>query len=866
MLVKVVVWFGDPQLYAPMACNSCPVTKARRLNITLLTQAELEKEMVDGGRARMAAMMQRNEDKESATNNPYASAVFRRFVLPMAAIIEADMAATGAGKHRTAAKMLQGIEATAVAYLSVRHVLNVLMQEKEAQARRVTLVVGKAIYNELILSVFENIEPKLFYTITNDLSRKMSKSERYRITVFKDQAKKAGIVFPEWGIAGATRVGAYLVDVLEQLGAVQTQRVRKATLNSYSGGGGKRTYRDELQISLDDGCLELIGSIKDFMIESCPVYLPCVEKPLDWIGVGDGGWHTAGMKRAQPFAIKTEGSWSELAEYDLSGPLNAINALQSVRWSVNRQMLLAIKEIAQHYDTEEIVGYAEQPKPDKPYWLSEDMKKEQMSPDEQDEFKAWRRATAEWFTEQKIRGTKYGRFSQALRVADKFENYPELYFVYFADFRGRLYVQTTGISPQGSDMQKSLLKFAEGKPLKTPEAVRWFKVNGANKFGFDKASLDDRAAWVDERRDLLLRIASDPINTKEDWTAADSPLQFLAWCFEYKRWIDEPSTFKSYLPVGMDGSCNGLQNFSAMLRDEVGGKATNLLPGLRPNDIYQMVADVASQMLRNEPEKDVPDSDGSEEGDKARRYFQNENRFRKLWLLHGLSRGLVKRSVMTKPYGSTRFSCADFIVGDYLKAGKAPEFSKEDYHPAARYLSRFVWRAISEVVVKADEAMNWLQQSSSLILKNENHIRWVTPDGFAVIQRYQKRAVKQIETKLCGGARLVIGSDTDTPDKNGHKNGVAPNFVHSLDATHMRAVAAKARREGIISMAMIHDDFGTHSADAQRFYEIIRETFVELYEKSNPLTDFAERHSLPAPPKPGKLNLRLVLQSPYFFS
>ena len=827
----------------------------------MLTQIELEKEMVDGGRARMAAMMQRNEDKDSATNNPYASAVFRRFVLPMAAVMEDDMAHVGPGRSKPALKMLKPLDTKVVAYLAVRHCLNILMQEKDCQARRVTLALGKAVYNEALLSVFEDQEPKLFYTLANDLGRRMSKSERYRMVFYKDQAKKAGIELPEWGIDGVTKVGAYMVSVLEGLGFLSTQRVRMPSIN-----GSKTTYRDEIHIKLDAGCLELIGNIKDFMIESCPVYLPCVERPLDWIGVGDGGWHTNGMKRSQPFAIKTMGSWSELAEYDLSAPLSAINALQSVRWQVNRQMLLAIKEIAKHFDTEEIISAKPEAKPIRPYWLSEDMKKEDMNEDEQAEFKGWRRAAAEWFTQQKLRGTKYGRFGQALRVAEKFEEYPELYFVYFADFRGRLYVQTTGISPQGSDMQKALLRFAEGKPLRSPEAVMWFKVNGANKYGFDKASLSDRAEWVDERRDILLRIASDPITYRDDWIEADSPLQFLAWCFEYKRWIDDPCNFKSHLPVGMDGSCNGLQNFSAMLRDEVGGKATNLLPGLRPNDIYQMVADVTTQLLLAEPEKEVPEADGTEEGDKAHRYYKNENRFKRMWLLHGLTRGLVKRSVMTKPYGSTRFSCADFIVGDYLKTGKAPEFAKEDYHLAARYLSRFVWEAIGQVVVKADEAMTWLQKASSTILKDEDHIRWVTPDGFPVIQRYQKQKEIRVHTKLCGSAKVVVGSDTEDADKNAHKNGVAPNFVHSLDATHMRRVADKARSEGIVSMAMIHDDFGTHAADAQRFYEIIRETFVDLYENADPLKAFAEPYGLPNTPKAGRLDLRLVLQSPYFFS
>lgn len=822
----------------------------------LLTQAELEREMVDGGRSRMAAMMQRNEGQGGANNNPYASAVYRRFIMPLAAMIEADMADPTPGRRKAHAVLLKSMDAQAVAYLAVRHALNILMQETDVGSRRVVSAVGKAIYSELLLSLFEEVEPDLFYTLANDLDRRMSKNERYRMTIFKMQAKKNGIEFPEWGINGVTQVGAYLTGLLTDLGMLRMYRTR-------STKNGKAN--NEEHISFAEDILELIGQIKDHVIDSCPMFLPCVEQPRPWYGVADGGWHTNAMRRTQPFAIKTEGSWSELSDYDLSTPLAAINALQGVQWRINTQMLAAIKDIARYYDTEEIVGYAEQAKPDRPYWLTENMKTEDMSDDEQSEFKGWRRAMAQWFTDQKIRGTKYGRFNQALRVAEKFAGYPAIWFVYFADFRGRLYAQTTGVSPQGSDMQKALIHFSRGKPLDTADAIKWFKVNGANKFGFDKASLEERAMWVDERDDLIRRIASDPLSTKDEWGQADAPLQFLAWCFEYKRWRDYPETFVSRIPVGMDGTCNGLQNFSAMLRDEIGGKATNLLPGLRPNDIYQQVADLVAQLLRGLGEKDIPADDGSPDAQKAIAYSTACNRFRRMWLDHGITRPLVKRSVMTKPYGSTRFSCADFIVADYLKAGMAPEFAKEDYHPAARYLSRYVWQAISEVVVKADEAMAWLQQASKLILEEDDHIRWVTPTGFPVIQRYEKMAVKQIRTRLCGSTMLAVGRGTDTPDKSHHKNGVAPNFVHSLDASHMALVALAGAAEGM-SLAMIHDDFGCHAADAERFFHLIRETFVSMYEAHDPMDELAARYNLPPPPKKGGLDLRQVLNSTYFFS
>jgi DNA-directed RNA polymerase len=66
---------------------------------------------------------------------------------------------------------------------------------------------------------------------------------------------------------------------------------------------------------------------------------------------------------------------------------------------------------------------------------------------------------------------------------------------------------------------------------------------------------------------------------------------------------------------------------------------------------------------------------------------------------------------------------------------------------------------------------------------------------------------------------------------------------------------------------MIHDDYGTHAADTQRLYELIRENFVRMYETFNPLRDFSNSYSgLPALPKSGDLDLRQVLTSKFFFA
>lgn len=55
----------------------------------------------------------------------------------------------------------------------------------------------------------------------------------------------------------------------------------------------------------------------------------------------------------------------------------------------------------------------------------------------------------------------------------------------------------------------------------------------------------------------------------------------------------------SRLPIHQDGSCNGLQHYAALGRDEDGAKEVNLLFAEKPADIYSSVAQRFSESLIN---------------------------------------------------------------------------------------------------------------------------------------------------------------------------------------------------------------------------------------------------------------------------
>ena len=813
----------------------------------LLTQIEVEQQMYHGGIKRANGMMRRAEDAGRAADNPYSREIMQDYVLPLAAVVKADVNAPKAGAAQAHVALLRPLDADAVAYLAVRCALNHCMDSaQDPDDRNTSFKIGTAIHAELVLAQIEAVNPELYYTLHRDLGRRMSKNEKHRMAVMRTQARAAGVEWVEWPMGARQQVGAYLLGLLAKAGMVEIdERHHENNRNQYRA------------VHLAADLLTRISKIKDYIAITAPVYGPCVEPPLDWTTPTNGGFHTRELKRTQPLVVQCSVSARHLyREAEMPTVLAAINALQRSAWQVNPAILdtvFALSEAGVH--TDEIVSNVDRPRPPPPGWLKPDTDKEKLSGGQKEEFSAWKRAMAEWHTEKRLAGVKIGRFYAATRAATMFREYPTLHFVHFADSRGRLYPMTYGVNPQGSDMQKALLRFAMGKPLDTDGALRWFHIQGANKWGFDKATLPERFMWAHERREEWLHYAADPVNHR-GWMDADSPLQFLAWVLEYAEWVRSPDDFVSHLPISMDGSCNGLQNLSAMLRDEVGGRATNLTDNEVMEDIYRRVAEAALVRLQ------CMTFDGEKAAIQAK------------WIKHGISRSVVKRSVMTTPYGVTHRTATSYVIEDYLKHVKDHGFLRTEYRAAAQVLMAAVWPAIGDVVVKGREAMDWLKKGARAIIRDlkakgeEPLIWWTSPSGFPACQAYFEVEVHRVNTRLVGIEKIRIVQETDEPDSNKHAGGLAPNFVHSMDAAHLHMVTAEAAASGRIdSLAMIHDDYGTHAADAEALYQIIREQFVRMYEWNDVIDQFATKYPcVPPQPSKGALDLKEVLRSKFFFS
>lgn len=578
-----------------------------------------------------------------------------------------------------------------------------------------------------------------------------------------------------------------------------------------------------------------------------PYHMPLPIPPAPWEGPYGGGYHTEVLPRTPILSLRRAGR----KHLDLMGATEmpevyqALNIVQNTPWEINPDISYMLRHFWEMGT--EIGGlpsrFAEP--------LPEMTECEKGSPEHLD----WKRRAR--YVREKNAKNKGMRIyvTKTLFMADEVGEGP-FYYPHHMDFRGRFYPIPYFLQPQGPSFARALLRFSVGKPIINPEAVRWFKIHGANCWGKDKVSFQDRVSWVEENEELILRIAQDPMDC-QDWSEADKPWEFLAWCLEYGAWKDDPSGFHSKIAVSMDGTTNGLQIFSLMLRDPVGAEATNCTPSDKPQDIYQRVADRVVEKLKTIKEP------------YAGQWLR--------WLgKEGLPRAAVKRQVMTVPYGCTIYACREYLLEWFEEAHKEMKqhpWPSDTYMPCI-WLTDVIWEAIGEVVSGARQAMEWLQAVADECVKQERALVWTAPSGMPVRQDY--RAMKSKVIRTCEGDRVRrISTLMTTKELSARKsrNGISPNLVHSLDAAALVKTVLKCSSRGVQHFAMIHDSFGTVAADAPIMAECLREAYAGIF-SGNILEDFREEAlaqlepgtELPPTPEQGDLDPNEVIRAPYFFA
>lgn len=771
-----------------------------------------------------------------------------------------------AGKRHLAAKPLKELDPDTTAFLALKCVVSGLTVSRTVQA--VATGIGTMVEDEIRLRAVRESEAKAWKSIQTGIKNRNSLAYKRAYAIRKAVPLEARAT---WDRVTKMHVGAKLLDIIvatTAIVAITTETVGRHTSK-------KMVTPTEETMKWIDRRVEAAALLR-------PLYEPMVVPPRPWMGAWGGGYLTSNIAPMPLIKVRNAGFLEDLESADMPIVYEAINAIQATPWQVNTKVLEVMNTLWDRSST--LAGLPPREgiePPEKPHDIATN----------EEARRQWRIAAAK--VRQRNMSSKGSRIAvnMAINLANRYAKYPRIYFPAQFDFRGRVYSVTT-LSPQGSDATKALLRFANGKPLGEAGA-QWLAYQGANLAGNDKVSFEERVQWVLDNEEEIYACAKDPYENLGWCTCIagqeiDSPWQFLAFCFEWAGYLEQGESFVSHIPVAMDGSCSGIQHFSAMLRDPIGGAAVNLIPAERPQDVYGIVAKKVIERLQADAVGGTEDARVFT-ADGKNYILPGTKSYAKQWLEFGVTRKVTKRSVMTLAYGSKQYGFHMQLMEDII--GPAMDGATDsagvvdrdafpfegDGYKAAGYMARCIWEAVSVTLVAAVEAMQWLQDAASLAAQENLPVRWTTPVGFPVMQVYQDTRDRVTKTILAGKiVRLTMKDEQPTLDTKKMANGISPNFVHSCDASHLMLTVARATQAGITNFAMVHDSFGTTAADLEVFYSTVREAFVEIYTGMDVLGNFKDditailspesQNKLCDLPQHGTLNVAGVLTSRYCFS
>jgi DNA-directed RNA polymerase len=442
-----------------------------------------------------------------------------------------------------------------------------------------------------------------------------------------------------------------------------------------------------------------------------------------------------------------------------------------------------------------------------------------------------------------------------------------VYLDYNCDKRGRIFA-TQQLNYACEDHVRALFEFERGEPLVADgmggvEALQWFEIHAANCFGeVGKKPWADRLRWAKQHTDLIERVAADPQGSFDHWRNADKKFAFVAACIELSRARKDPAGFTAHLPIGFDGTCNGIQHLALLSRDEEAGRLVNLIASDVPQDVYLVVTAYVMNLLDNHDGR-LRAKDKGCRSDWCFDWWRE----RLGSLTDGDRRKLFKNPTMTFPYSATVDGMRDAIVEVY-----GDLFEKnEPKDAAAIFLARAVRLACEDKLPGPVRIMKYIRKLALYRFKQGKFLEWRNPTGFPFVNMYQEPKTVNLDLGYGGVRSRYTVADGALPEMRKGKilNAASPNFVHSLDAAHLIRTALAANGEGIRDILAVHDSMACLAPHARRFGQLIRREMAMLYVVGDPLAGLRnanvdDPNILPLPPR-GNLDALGVQVSEYPF-
>ncbi|KAG5513866.1 hypothetical protein PMAC_000488 [Pneumocystis sp. 'macacae'] len=704
---------------------------------------------------------------------------------------------------------------------------------------RAILSVGKSIEKEYASEILK--KNKSFLGKDINLSQIFGNPRQFQTTLQKTQNNINFEINPKWPTVVKAKIGSILISILMHVAKIDiVVKTEKGDTISQKTPAFYHTYQYQKGrklgvIKLNDQLMKLLSS-QPLRGNIHPRLLPMLVEPKPWISWDSGGYYLSkstvmrsrdSLEQIQYLKIASERN-------NLKSIFEGLDVLGSTAWAINIPVFNVVIEVwnsglefAGIPPAEPNIAFPPQPiSKDPADRISWQIQCKQIAKDVQNK--------------QSIRCD----INYKLEIARAFLH-EKMYFPHNLDFRGRAYPIPPHFNHLGNDLCRGLLTFHEAKEI-GESGLRWLKIHLANICGFDKESFLERETFTVENLKNIFDSADNPLKGSRWWLKFDDPWQTLAACFELTAALRSPNPykFKSRLPVHQDGTCNGLQHYAALGGDISGARQVNLEPSNRPYDVYTKVAELVNEQVQKDAK---------------------EGNHLAILLKDKIARKIVKQTVMTNVYGVTYVGARNQILNQLKNIDSLP---REMLFNLASYLAKIVFFSLKSMFTGAHKIQEWLNEAARRISKSIdtssysglNHMTsviWTSPLNLPIVQPYRKSSRKQIKTNL-QSIFITDPNDMSPVDTRKQQTAFPPNFIHSLDATHMLMSAISCKNAGL-TFASVHDSYWTHAADVDDMNVILRETFVKLHEKNimeNLLNEFRERYkgykTLISAPKDGK--------------
>lgn len=723
-----------------------------------------------------------------------------------------------AGKQHACLPLFLQLPVETSALLISRAVLDSISTAKSITAIHKT--IGNAISQEVRLKKFEELNPKLFKSIQSSVwkQRGTQRQSTFLIQALKKSMSKN---IHHWSIDEQLRVGIVGLDIfIKATGVVEIQTFYNP----------RRNRNTSVLVATDD-MNKWLNSAHSFRQELKPMHSPMVDYPVEWQAPEVGGYLNNPLK-----LVKNTEDLSAFTPEAMPKVYEAINKVQSTTWAVNNNVLDVVNHLYKY--GVEVKGLPS----------SQPIPFPTIPSDIETNTEARKRYGAERAkvlnTNNKLRSKKLS-VAKLLQEAKQFSKVKEFYLPQQLDFRGRMYSVPVGLNNQGGDLSRALLQFSVGKTIDKDKHMELYQIKGANHYGLSNLNFNDRLKWVEDNFSLILNAGCDPLDYLDFWAEAKEPFQFLAWIIEFARvWHDDSEL--SYLPCHIDGTNNGCQIWSLLLRDEKTGHLTNCSYSEDPQDLYQVVAD---DLINN-----LDDS-----------FYGQE------WRRIGIDRSTVKGAVMIVPYSATLTGVSNTIF-QWLQAKRdeGVTFSWQNDYSGANYLAKILWEILPIHIPAVLQGKDFLQSCVTAASKVNKPISWLTPVGIEVKNAYYKKNARKLRTRL--GQRYHVSyvqESTPSLSNRRQRQTVTANFTHSFDATLMIETICRAKAT---HLSMVHDSYGCHASDLPDLIASVKTSASELFSENilekfhASLCEQIPEANFPQPPNLGKLRPSSVLNSLYFFN